>query len=61
MEYQLPPTDYCDNWEVVIDTSRYDQGANKNAYKAGEKVQAEGRSVIVLQHQLIRDDKIKKN
>jgi len=61
VEYQLPPTDYCDNWEVVIDTSRYDQGANKNAYKAGEKVQAEGRSVIVLQHQLIRDDKIKKN
>ncbi len=51
--YQLPPDEYGKEWNVVIDTATFDQDKHVQVYRGGESIQAEGRSVILLQHELV--------
>jgi isoamylase len=55
IEYKLPGQEYAKNWSVVIDTASYGEH-NKNSYAPGDFVKVDGRSVLVLQHQLIKDE-----
>lgn len=55
IDYKLPGQEYAKNWDVVIDTAKYDQ-QHKSAYQPGDVVKVDGRSVIVLQHELIKDN-----
>jgi isoamylase len=55
IEYKLPDQHYAKDWRMIFDTARYRQEEGKQLYKAGEKVKIDGRSVILLQHQLIKN------
>jgi len=55
--YQLPPTEYGSDWKVVLDTRSFKKEDGQRVYKAAETVEAEGRSVILLQHEQAKDDK----
>jgi isoamylase len=56
LDYKLPPQKYSADWEVLIDTSKPVFHPTDKIYKAGEVVHLEGRSVILLQHELIQND-----
>lgn len=58
--YKLPPAEYCKEWKVVIDTKSFDEADGKQTYQSGEAIQVEGRSVVLLQHELVQADKTKK-
>ena len=55
VEYKLPDEHYARDWRIIFDTARYSQEEGKNLYKAKEKIKIDGRSVILLQHQLIKN------
>lgn len=48
--YQVPAENYANNWELVIDTDKPSGEDLGQHFKAGESVQVEGRSVVVLQN-----------
>jgi glycogen operon protein len=54
-DYRLPSSQYSKNWEVILDTETYIQQTGKQKYNAGDVVKIAGRSVILLQHQMIRN------
>ncbi|MBS1527550.1 MAG: glycogen debranching enzyme GlgX, partial [Bacteroidetes bacterium] len=56
MEYKLPDEKYAPNWHIIFDTARYSQEEGQQKYKANEKIMIDGRSVILLQHQLIKEE-----
>ncbi|WP_183560367.1 glycogen debranching protein GlgX [Mucilaginibacter sp. SP1R1] len=55
LNYKLPKTAYAKNWELLINTCKeqFDEAPPK--YKAEDTIQVEGRSVVLLQHQLIHN------
>lgn len=53
IEYKLPDDRYAKEWTIVFDTARYQQDEEERKCKANEKVKIDGRSVILLRHQLI--------
>jgi len=55
IDYKLPGEDYAKDWRIIFDTARYNQEEGKQLYKAAEKIKIDGRSVILLQHQLIKN------
>ncbi|MGY3215062.1 glycogen debranching protein GlgX [Mucilaginibacter sp. HD30] len=59
LDYKLPERNYSMDWQVLIDTSKPTFSPTDKIYNAEEVVHVEGRSVILLQHQLIQDDRNK--
>lgn len=55
VDFTLPPEEYAKDWTVVIDTCKADQEHHQKVYQAHETVKVEGRSVILLQHELIKN------
>jgi len=55
LNYKLPTTEYAANWEFLIDTHKKANVKVKGIFKAEETIQVEGRSVVLLQHQLIHN------
>jgi glycogen operon protein len=55
IEYKLPDEHYAKDWRITFDTARYSQEEGKQLYKANEKIKVDGRSVILLKHQLIKN------
>jgi isoamylase len=49
LEYQLPHVKHGKKWTEVINTKNGAVTKNGTVYKPGEKVTAEGRSVVLLQ------------
>ena len=56
LDYKLPEKKYSTDWHVLIDTSKPAFNPTNKVYHAGEVINVEGRSVILLQHQLIKSD-----
>jgi len=61
LDYALPEVKYGKEWVVLLDTSQDEpvKGSGKNdikKIKAGDKVTAGGRSIILLQHTIMQDD-----
>ncbi len=56
LEYTLPGEKYGPNWEIVFDTVVGFVDKQK-AYKAGEKISIEGRSVLVLRQPVFQETK----
>lgn len=56
LDYKLPENKYSIDWQVLVDTSKPVFNSTDKVYKAGEVIHVEGRSVILLQHQLIKND-----
>jgi isoamylase len=54
IDYKLPAQEYAKKWDVVIDTASYEQ-QNKDTYSPMDIIRVDGRSVIVLRHELIKD------
>ncbi|HVS93798.1 MAG TPA: glycogen debranching protein GlgX [Mucilaginibacter sp.] len=54
VEYKLPDEKYAENWRIIFDTARYNQEEGQQRYKPNEKIMIDARSVILLQHQLIK-------
>jgi isoamylase len=52
LDYKLPAKKYSSDWQVLIDTSKPVFNPTDKLYKADEIIHLEGRSVILLQHQL---------
>ncbi|MEO6522017.1 MAG: glycogen debranching protein GlgX [Mucilaginibacter sp.] len=52
LDYKLPEKKYSANWQVLIDTSKPVFNPTNKVYEAAETIHVEGRSVILLQHQL---------
>jgi glycogen operon protein len=59
LNYKLPTTEYAANWEFLIDTHKKANVKVKGIFKAEETIQVEGRSVVMLQHQLIHNGETK--
>ncbi|WP_426671849.1 glycogen debranching protein GlgX [Mucilaginibacter sp. McL0603] len=55
VDYRLPSSKYAKNWEVILDTATYTQETGKQKYNAEDVVKIAGRSVILLQHQMIHN------
>ncbi|ASU33359.1 glycogen debranching protein GlgX [Mucilaginibacter xinganensis] len=52
--YKLPDVAYAKEWELVFDTSKAGE-VDQMVLKSGESLIVDGRSVILLQHQLIQN------
>lgn len=52
--YKLPAAEYCKEWRVVIDTASFEQNQDTKVYQPGENIQVDGRSVVLLQYQLVK-------
>lgn len=59
LSYQLPPSEYADDWDLLIDSNKNPNEETKGTFKAHETIQVEGRSVVLLQHQLIHNGETK--
>jgi glycogen operon protein len=59
LDYKLPESKYSADWQVLIDTSKPVFNPTNKRYKAGEVMHVEGRSVILLQHELIKNNESK--
>jgi glycogen operon protein len=59
LPFKLPPEKYGKEWTKVLDTTHNTVGPQEK-YKAGEVIEAEGRSVILLCHPLIHGEGRKK-
>lgn len=57
--YKLPSAEYCKEWEVAIDTASFDQSEPKQFYKSGETIQVDGRSVVLLKYELVKNKREK--
>jgi isoamylase len=55
IEYQLPGEEYAKDWRILLDTAKYSQEESRQLYQANERIKIDGRSVILLQHQLIKN------
>src|SRR5690606_10275754 len=49
LDYKLPPEDYGTKWEEVLDSSFSDKKESRS-FKAGDTVQINGRSIVVLEN-----------
>jgi isoamylase len=58
VEYKLPNANYGKNWDVIIDTAKYEQ-EDGDSYNPEDVVKIDGRSVILLQHQLTHNGRKK--
>jgi glycogen operon protein len=50
IEYKLPDESYATDWRIIFNTAQYGQEEGKQLYKANEKINIDGRSVILLRH-----------
>lgn len=50
IEYKLPDESYAKDWRIIFNTAQYGQEEGKQLYKANEKINIDGRSVILLRH-----------
>ncbi|HEY9001553.1 MAG TPA: glycogen debranching protein GlgX [Mucilaginibacter sp.] len=55
IEYKLPGEEYAKDWRIIFDTAKYSQEEGQQLYHANETIKIDGRSVILLQHQLIKN------
>ncbi|RCH55305.1 glycogen debranching enzyme GlgX [Mucilaginibacter hurinus] len=55
IDYVLPPKKYGDNWLKVLDTSM--DKVRRTTHEAEEKISVQGRSVILLQHHVKRNER----
>lgn len=55
LNYNLPKKQYAKDWELLIDTSKKQTDDVKKTFKAQSAIKVEGRSVVLLQHQLIHN------
>ncbi len=55
IDYKLPGENYAKDWRIIFDTAHYRQEDGEQLYSANEKIRIDGRSVILLQHQLIKN------
>jgi isoamylase len=56
LDYKLPAEKYSADWRVLVDTSQPVFNPTDKVYKAGETICVQGRSVVLLQHQLIKNE-----
>lgn len=61
LSYKLPAKEYARDWELLIDSHKNPNEEVKGTFKAKDIIQVEGRSVVLLQHQLIHDGETKHN
>jgi isoamylase len=59
LSYKLPANEYAKDWELLIDTHKNPNEKVKGKFKAKDIIQVEGRSVVLLQHQLIHNGETK--
>jgi isoamylase len=59
LSYKLPANEYAKDWELLIDTHKNPNEKVKGKFKAKDTIQVEGRSVVLLQHQLIHNGETK--
>ena len=59
LNYKLPTAEYAANWELLIDTHKKANEEVTGIFKAEETIQVEGRSVVLLRHQLIHNGETK--
>ncbi|WP_295711750.1 glycogen debranching protein GlgX [Mucilaginibacter sp.] len=59
LSYKLPTNKYAKDWELLIDTHKNPNEEVKGKFKAEDTIQVEGRSVVLLQHQLIHNGETK--
>lgn len=50
IEYKLPDEHYAPDWRIIFNTAQYGQEEGKQLYKANDKINIDGRSVILLRH-----------
>jgi isoamylase len=55
VDYKLPAEEYAKNWNLLIDTSKPEQMPDEQILNSGDNIKVGGRSVILLQHQLIKN------
>ena len=56
VNYKLPDSEYAKDWNLVLDTSKAGAGEyDQKSYKPQETIGVDGRSVVLLQHQLIHN------
>ena len=55
VDYKLPSTEYGKEWTVVLDTCKAGAAENDQTYQPEETVTIGGRSVVLLQHQLLHN------
>jgi len=56
LSYKLPHKEYAYDWELLIDTANPADKSATRTFKAEDTIQIDGRSVVLLQHQLIHDE-----
>ena len=59
LNYKLPAKEYARDWELLIDSHKNPNEEIKGTFKAKDIIQVEGRSVVLLQHQLIHNGETK--
>jgi isoamylase len=59
LSYKLPTNEYAKDWELLINTHKNPNEEVKGKFKAKDTIQVEGRSVVLLQHQLIHNGETK--
>jgi isoamylase len=59
LSYKLPANEYAKDWELLIDSHKNPNEEVKGKFKAEDTIQVEGRSVVLLQHQLIHNGETK--
>ncbi|MDN3547764.1 glycogen debranching protein GlgX [Mucilaginibacter aquaedulcis] len=55
LKYKLPKSEYAQDWDLLIDTCKNTANEVIGQYKAEDTIQVSGRSVVLLQHQLIHN------
>ena len=55
LNYHLPAVEYADDWELLIDTSKNPTDEITAIFNAEAEIEVQGRSVILLRHQLIHN------
>ncbi|MEN0053948.1 MAG: glycogen debranching protein GlgX [Mucilaginibacter sp.] len=55
LDYKLPKSQYAQDWDLLIDTCKNQAEEVIGQYKAEDTIQVSGRSVVLLQHQLIHN------
>jgi isoamylase len=56
LDYTLPHANYAADWQVLVNTNQASFSPDDKIYKASESIHVEGRSVILLQHELVKNE-----
>ena len=55
LSYKLPKAAYAKDWDLLIDTGKEHMDSATSTFKAEDTIQVAGRSVVLLQHQLVHN------